>query len=108
MAYELIAALHVMDAERYARYRDEIGPLLRQAAARFRLDVEVSRVVLPVNRPGFNRLFVLAFPTQAAKQAFFADPAYAEARTRHFPHCVAAFVTIAEYDTEGATDANHH
>ena len=103
-----MVALHITDAQRYARYRDEIRPLLAQAAADFRLDFEVSRVMRPVDQPGFNRLFVLTFPNQTAKQAFFADPAYAQARTRHFPHCVAAFVTIAEYDTKEAADANKH
>lgn len=108
MPYELVAALQVTDAERYALYRNEIRPLLARAAAEFRFDLEVSRVIRPVGQPGFNRLFVLAFPDRAAKEAFFADPAYAEVRTRHFPHCVAVFVAIAEYDTQGGLDADRH
>ncbi|MBM3796310.1 MAG: hypothetical protein FJW31_20120 [Acidobacteria bacterium] len=73
MAYELIAALHITDAERSTRCRDEIRPLLAQAAAEFRLDAELSRVMRPVDQPRLNRLFVLAFPNQAAKQAFFSN-----------------------------------
>lgn len=108
MAYELIAALQITDVERYALYRSEIRPLLARAAAEFRFDLEVSRVIAPVGQAAFNRLFVLAFPDRAAKETFLADPAYAEIRARHFPQCVATFVSIAEYDTPGAPDADQH
>jgi uncharacterized protein (DUF1330 family) len=98
MAYELLVAMQVADSERYATYREEMRPLLEKAQAGFRFDAGISQVLTPENQPAYNRIFVLAFPNKAAKDSFFADPAYQEIRARHFVPSVSAFVILAEYD----------
>lgn len=100
MAYELSAALRVIDETVYSEYRAEIQPLLAEAGARFRCDCDISRVRQPSGRPHWNRWFVLSFPDSTVKEAFFADVRYRAIRAQYFPRCVGEFVTIAEYRTE--------
>ena len=47
---------------------------------------------------GINRLFLLAFPSRAVKDQFFADPMYLEIRGRLFQSSVRYVAILAEYD----------
>jgi uncharacterized protein (DUF1330 family) len=98
MAFELTVGLHVVDQEKYARYRTEIAPLLEAAGAKFRYDFDVARTLKSEVADEINRLFVLQFPDRPAKERFFADPRYVEIRARLFEKSVGGRVTIAEYE----------
>ena len=89
MPYRLLVGLHVTDADAYARYRALMTPLLHAAGGRFAWDFEIART-LTGEPAGTNRVFVLEFPDEATKDAFFADPAYLRARAEHFEPAVAA------------------
>jgi uncharacterized protein (DUF1330 family) len=99
MAFEMTVGLLVADQEAYARYRTEIASLLAAAEGRFRLDLEVARVLRSEAGHDINRLFVLHFPERIAKERFFADPKYLEIRQRLFEKAVRGVTVLAEYDT---------
>ncbi len=98
MAYEITVGLCVTDPESYARYRAEITPLLEEAGAGFRYDLEVARNLKTDTFHDINRLFVLRFPDRASKERFFADDRYVEIRRRLFAPAVHGSTTLAEYD----------
>lgn len=97
MRYEMLVGVSVTNRPVYEEYRSEIRPLLEAAGAAFRFDCEVSRVLKGQGVLEVNRLFVLGFPSRAAKEAFFGDPAYREIRTRLFEKSVQKMVVLAEY-----------
>src|SRR5512145_2626072 len=82
--------LEVRDAERYARYRAEMTPLLARYGGRFDHDFEVARVLVSSASPRTNRVFALSFPDAAARERFFADPHYRRIRAEHFEPAVAS------------------
>ena len=88
MAYRMLVGLVVRDAAGYARYREAMTPLLHAVGGRFAWDFDVART-LAGEPAGTNRVFVLEFPDEATKDAFFADPAYLRARAEHFEPAVA-------------------
>src|SRR3954471_10334448 len=88
MAYEMTVGLLVRDHETYAQYRASIARLLQAAGAWFRYDFEVSRTLKGEAGHEINRVFVLRFPDQAAKERFFADPRYVEIRSHLFERAV--------------------
>jgi uncharacterized protein (DUF1330 family) len=96
--FEMLVALQVTDAERYAQYRREMTPLLEAAGGSFRYDFEVSRTLRSESgSAALNRVFVIQFPSEEAKDRFFADPQYREIRTRHFEPAVAQVELAASY-----------
>ena len=97
MSFEMTVGLFVVDHERYAQYRAEIGPLLEAAGGRFRYDFEVARTLRSETSHEINRLFVLTFPDRASKERFFTDSRYLEIRTRLFEKSVHGVAVIAEY-----------
>ncbi|MBL8235419.1 MAG: DUF1330 domain-containing protein, partial [Bryobacterales bacterium] len=98
MGYEMMVALAVVDQARYAAYRSEMTPLLEAAGGGFRYDFEVSKELKPSGEPPINRVFVIAFPSKTAKEAFFADSHYMEIRARHFTQAVARTVWLGEQE----------
>lgn len=97
MPFEIAIGLFVTDQEQYAQYREEIAPLLKAVGAEFRYDFEVAQTLKKDVPHEINRVFMLQFRDQAAKEYFFADPVYLEIRHRFFPKAVAGISTIAEY-----------
>jgi uncharacterized protein (DUF1330 family) len=95
--YVLRNDLFVLDHEKYARYREEIAPLLKAAGGRFRYDFDVARTLKSEAGHEINRLFVLTFPDRDSKERFFADFRYGEIRARLFEKAVDATTIIAEY-----------
>jgi uncharacterized protein (DUF1330 family) len=94
---ELLVGLTVRDEAGYAAYRAAMAPLLEGRGGSFGVDVRVAEVL---RGPGpFNRLFTLRFPSAAARDAFFADPAYLAVRARLFdPSVEGAPVMLGRYD----------
>lgn len=87
-AYVLLFALEVVDQESYARYRAAMTPILEAYGGAFGEDFVVAQVLRGHER--VNRVFTIAFPDRAAKERFFADPAYRAVRARSFAPAVAA------------------
>jgi len=99
MAFEMIVGLWVADHEKYAQYRAEMTPLLEAAGGRFRYDFEVSRTLKCDEGHDVNRVFMIQFPDQAAKERFFADPRYLKIRERLFTSSVERTIRIAQYES---------
>ena len=94
--FERIVGLLVVDDQKYAQYRAEIGPLLEAAGGRFRYDFEVSRTLKGDAEHAINRLFIMQFPDRTSKEQFFTNPQYLEIRARLFEKAVAGATIIAE------------
>ncbi len=100
-SYDIVIGLHVTDQEGYRRYRAGMTPLLEAAGGRFRYDFTIDEVLQAESGKPINRLFVISFPSQAAREAFFADPRYQAVRTEHFVPAVGAITTVAAYENSG-------
>ena len=96
--FEHLVGLHVTDDESYSRYRAGMTPILAEFGGVFRYDFRGGEVLKSETPEPINRVFVLSFPSQAAAERFFADPAYAVVRTTHFDPAVAAVTRIASYE----------
>jgi uncharacterized protein (DUF1330 family) len=101
MSFEMTVGLLVVDHEKYAHYRSEIGPLLEAAGGKFRYDFEVARTLRSEVVGNINRLFVIQFPDRGTKERFFADSRYLEIRGRTFEQAVVGTTVIAEYAANG-------
>jgi uncharacterized protein (DUF1330 family) len=97
MPFERAVGLLVVDQDKYARYREEIAPLLEAAGGRFRYDFEVARTLKSEAGHDINRLFVMEFPDRESKERFFTDSKYVEIRVRLFEKAVEGVTIIAEY-----------
>lgn len=100
MSFEMVVGLEVVDQASYARYRAEMRPLLEAAGGSFRYDFEVARTLSGEDEANINRLFVIRFPHESVRNAFFADPRYIEIRKRLFDPSVRRRVMVAEYGVE--------
>ena len=100
MKYEMLVALDVTDATKYARYREAMTPILTRYRGAFRYDFEVSRTLRSEVDHRINRVFTISFADEAARDGFFADPAYKVVREQFFTGSVNAMVVIAEYWTK--------
>jgi uncharacterized protein (DUF1330 family) len=89
--------LEVRDAERYARYRAEMAPLLEHHGGRFEHDFEVARVLAPSAGKRINRVFALSFPDAGARERFFGDARYRRIRAAHFEPAVASREELAVF-----------
>lgn len=85
--HALLMALEVADQASYARYRQEMAPLLAEHGGRFVHDFVVAEVLLGA-RAGVNRVFTIAFPDREARERFFSDPRYVAVRARWFAPAV--------------------
>ena len=90
--------LEVRDDRSYAAYRARITPLLERRGGSFVHDLVVGRVLRSSGSAAMNRVFMIAFPDRATREAFFADPGYRQARAEFFEPAVASVDYLAEYD----------
>jgi len=95
---EILVGLRVTDDATYTAYRAHMLPLLTARGGSFGVDVRVAEVLKNPGSEPFNRLFTLRFPSLAAHDAFFADPAYVEVRKRYFDPSVAYRVPLGRYE----------
>ncbi len=95
--YVRLMALEVRDGEGYARYRQEMAPILASYGGRFDHDFAVSDVLTSSAGDRINRVFAMSFPERDAAVRFFADPAYLAIRARLFEAAVASVTQLAEF-----------
>ena len=99
MPFDVTNVLFVADRDQYAQYRAEIAPLLEAIGGAFRYDFEIAKTLKNEAGHDINRVFVLGFPSRAAKERFFTDSRYLEIRARLFETAVRRMTTIAEHET---------
>ncbi len=87
--------LEVTDDAGYARYRENMGPILARYGGEFGCDFVVARVLRgPSSR--INRVFTILFPDREARERFFADEEYRAVRARWFAPSVGAAEVLEE------------
>lgn len=98
MPYEMLVGLEVTDDDRYQQYRDAMGPILAEHGGGFRYDFSVAEVLRSASDHAINRVFTIHFADRAAKERFFAHPAYVQAKAAFFESSTGGLTVIAEYD----------
>lgn len=98
MAFEMLVGLNVTDGVGYANYRAGMTPILKSYGGAFRYDFVVAETLQGETTGEINRVFVLSFPNQERRKAFFSDPVYLEIRKTYFDKSVTSRVIIAEYE----------
>jgi len=98
--FEMLVGLEVLDEERYAEYRAAMKPILHRMGGRFTCDFRVGGV-LTEDVTGevdarINRVFVLSFPDEGVKEAFFGDAGYARVREEWFEGAVGVVRVLFE------------
>jgi uncharacterized protein (DUF1330 family) len=96
MPYEMIVAMHVADATSYAHYREHMMPILASYGGAFQYDFVVAETLRGEFDHPVNRLFCIRFPSEAAKEAFFADAAYHQVRATYYAPAVAGRTLLRE------------
>tara|TARA_B110000503_G_C7130793_1_gene406730 strand:+ start:1226 stop:1537 length:312 start_codon:yes stop_codon:yes gene_type:complete len=71
----MIANLHINDAETYQHYEKGFFPILKKHGGTF-LTYDDNTVTLEGAHPREGRVVMFQFPSEAAAQAWFADPEY--------------------------------
>lgn len=94
----LWVGLEVGDEAGYAAYRARITPMLERRGGSFVHDLVVGRVLVSSGSARMNRVFMLAFPDRATREAFFGDPEYRQARAELFVPSVISADFLGEYD----------
>ena len=98
MPHELLVGLQVKDDSLYAEYRRAMMPILQRFGGGFRYDFRIAETLRAENDAPINRVFTIHFVNRSAKDAFFADPDYQEAKRRFFEESVQATTILAEYE----------
>ncbi len=97
--FELLIGMHVIDDTKYDQYRAEMTPILERHGGFFRYDFRVSEMLAGKADTPFNRVFVLSFPDEGVKDAFFSNEEYQAVRSAHFDQSVHSFEQIAQFST---------
>ena len=96
MPFQMLVVMHVTDEQQYSQYRKEIAPLLTERGGTFEYDLKVSEVLATKAEHPINRVFLVTFPTQVAKNTFFADGRYQAIKAAYFEQSVAGFTIVSE------------
>ena len=94
--YEMIMAMNVTDPERYARYREEMTPILKEYGGGFRYDFVVSQVLESASVHPITRVFVIFFRDKDASTKFFTDVRYEAVKKEHYSGSVDGFTVLAD------------
>ena len=97
--FEILVGLHVHDNTEYDLYRAGMTPMLHAMGGFFRQDLHVSEQLKGEEEGKINRAFVISFPDEKTKDAFFSDEAYKAVRAEHFDAAVDSSVILASYHT---------
>lgn len=94
---EVLAGINVVDHELYARYRTAMMPILREHGGFFRDDFRIAEVLQSEVAHAINRLFVISFPSPAARDAFFGNEEYLDVRREFFDPSVEGATILSTY-----------
>jgi uncharacterized protein (DUF1330 family) len=95
---ETLYGIQVTDSEGYAAYREKMMPLLASTGGQFVVDLWIESVLRAPGGAPMNRVFSIRFPSEAAADAFFADPVYLEVRRQYFAPSVASVTVLGRYE----------
>ena len=98
MAFEMLVGLNVVDDASYITYRQKMTPILEEFGGGFRYDFKISEVLKSEADSPINRVFIIYFPNELAKNAFFSDAQYLKVRQNYFDKSVTSTIILASYD----------
>jgi uncharacterized protein (DUF1330 family) len=96
MTAYLIANLDIHDPDTFARYREQVTPLIAKFGGRYLIrggDVQTKEGDL-----GLKRLVVLEFPDMKAAEAFYGSPEYQPIMQLRLRSATSALVLVSGYD----------
>jgi uncharacterized protein (DUF1330 family) len=96
--HETHVAINVSDDAGYQAYRDAMTPLLAEHGGSFRYDFRIEETLRAEADHPINRVFIICFPSAAAKERFFNNEQYMEVRRTLFDASVSDYTIIAEYE----------
>jgi len=95
--HTMLIGLWVSDPEGYRRYRAAMAPVLARFGGSFGYDFMVNEVLRSEVEMPINRVLTLVFPDRSAREGFFADPEYVEARASWFVPSVSHVAILDEH-----------
>jgi uncharacterized protein (DUF1330 family) len=95
MAGYLIANLHIYDPKAFAKYREQVTPLIARHGGRYLIRGGELRTL--EGDPGFERLVVLEFPSLAEAQRFYDSPEYEPVRQLRLASAKGTVVLVDGY-----------
>ena len=98
--FERIMGLNVIDDDAYAKYRDEMTPILHSYNADFGYDFIVSNVLKSKSTKKINRVFTIDFPSESTMLIFFEDPVYVEVKKKYLDHAIDSKTIISMHEKE--------
>lgn len=94
---EILVGIDVSDEAGYQAYRDAMTPLLIEHGGGFRYDFTIAETLKSATPDTINRLFIIYFPDEAAKTAFFGHPTYQAIKAAHFTPSVRSTTILARF-----------
>lgn len=95
--YAFLVGLHVTDDAGYARYRQEMKPIMIRYGGQFEYDFVVDKTLASRAEHPINRAFVISFPDEQGRAMFFNDPAYKVVRETWFKPSVEGVTIIGSW-----------
>ncbi|MFT3766194.1 MAG: DUF1330 domain-containing protein [Minicystis sp.] len=92
--------LSIRDQALYQRYREAMTPILARHGGRFGYDFTIREVLKSEVEAPIDRVFSMLFPSRAAADGFFADPAYRAVRAELFEPAVERVSALGAYDED--------
>jgi len=96
--FEYVVGLHVINEDLYAKYRENMTPLLESFGGGFHYDFCVSDVLKTQTQNKINRVFTIYFPTKQASEKFFSHEEYLLIKEKYFEKAVESTTIISEYE----------
>lgn len=98
MTVEHLVGLNVIDEPGYARYRQEMTPLLHAVGGDFRYDFRIAEVLKTEASHPINRVFVICFPDRDSSERFFADARYLAVRHQFFEPAIQGWTRLGDLE----------
>jgi uncharacterized protein (DUF1330 family) len=92
--------LSIRDHALYRRYREAMAPILARHGGAFGYDFTIGEVLKSEVAAPIDRVFSMLFPSRAAAEGFFADPAYRAVRAELFDPAVESVSPLGAYDED--------
>lgn len=97
MSFEMMVGLNVTDDACYAKYREEMTPILESFGGGFRYDFVVYEVLKNEEKRPVNRVFAIYFESEESMNLCFNDANYKAIKERYFKPSVSDTTIISSY-----------
>lgn len=98
MSHEILVGLHVLNDNKYDKYRAAMKPIFSDFEGTFGYDFRVSDVLISEGNTNINRVFTLCFSCKSKMESFFSDPQYLLIKEKYFVESVANTTIISSYE----------